>query len=245
MGTYDWGTWPGQAPKTREGHGDSLRENARYPADKRRAENVAGADQSAAVFDKVPAFRGRIVVAIDATGSRSWYWQTARRLHDSLLDQLPPDSPIALAVYASGLDTFTQFVSDRKWLRARAAAIDCSGSYECLPAVLRHTLTLKKVSAVINVSDLTAACDATAYQYARQLRVWGTRIFILADPLTKKASIAVLSTKHIYGSRLTPAAPCCPLPHTRCRRSSTTSILTTGTANPDPGASRANAFCPL
>jgi hypothetical protein len=189
VGTQDSGTsWFGRATKTIEGHCDVLPMDRHHPTKECQAEQASRLDGPGAAFEKAPLYRGRIVVAIDATTSRLWYWQTARRLQDYLLDRLPPDAPVALAVYAFGLDSFTPFTTDRTWLRARAAAIQCNGLRECLPAVLRHTLKLGSVDAVINISDLTALCDQTAYQYARQLRGRGTRVFILADPVQKSTS---------------------------------------------------------
>jgi hypothetical protein len=185
VGTQDSRTsWFGRAAKTIEGYCDVLTKDGHHPAGK----CTSRLDRSGTGFEKAPLYRGRIVVAIDATTSRLWYWQTARRLQDYLLDRLPPGAPVALAVYASGLDTFTPFITDRTWLRAQAAAIQCNGLRECLPAVLRHTLKLGSVDAVINISDLTAVCDHTAYQHAQQLRTCGTRVFILADPVQKSTS---------------------------------------------------------
>ena len=183
MGMHSgWKPFAAPAPKIIDGHCEILPADCGQPAAGHRISPFAEPVKS--VVAKSPFRFSRVVVAIDATTSRYWYWETARFLQDCLLAQLPA-SAIALAVYAHGLDTFTPFIAERNWLRARAARIRCDGGRECLPDVLRHTAKLRNVDIVVNVSDGSAACDVTACQYADRLRAQGTRVIILSDPVAK------------------------------------------------------------
>jgi pimeloyl-ACP methyl ester carboxylesterase len=123
-----------------------------------------------------------VVVSIDATTSRLWYWAVAVDLQDRLLAGLPPHFKVALAVYRNSLDTFTPFVMNRSRVRTRAARIPCDGAIECLPEVLAYAAR-SDVAAVINITDLTAFVDERpARKQTRKLKARGTPVFILADP---------------------------------------------------------------
>jgi hypothetical protein len=61
-------------------------------------------------------------------------------------------------------------------------------------------LSLGRVDAVINISDLTATCDGTAYQYAQQLRTRGSRVFIFVDPI--RNSMGYYRSTHQTFSRI-------------------------------------------
>jgi len=138
-----------------------------------------------------PRQSGKLVVAIDATSSRTGYWDAAKALHDLVLQMLPERCEVALAVYHNSVDTFTPFVSNRRKLRDLAAAINCDGLMECLPEVLARAVNIRDVAAVINITDMSAACAPVACRYAEALRSRGTRVFILLDP--PSACVAVNS----------------------------------------------------
>jgi hypothetical protein len=125
----------------------------------------------------------RLVVAIDATASRSNNWDAAKKaLHDRILELVPRQYEIALAVYHNDVDTSTPFTSNRRRLRALAAKIDCTGLHERLPEVLARVVGIKDTAAVINITDVSASCDPVAGDYAATLGARGTRVFTLLEP---------------------------------------------------------------
>lgn len=136
------------------------------------------------LFNEAPQYApARVVVSIDGTSSRLWYWPRAVELHDCLLEFLPPQFAVALAVYRNGLDTFTPFLTNRGRLRARATRIKCDGMFECVPEVLAHASSLPDVTAIINVTDLTAACEPRkAFKFTEKLWGRGTAVSFLVDP---------------------------------------------------------------
>jgi hypothetical protein len=73
-------------------------------------------------LDEVP----RLLLVVDATGSRADAWRTSQRLMASLIPVLPGGLEIALAVYGGGeVHTFTPFTQDVKTLQRVAAGITC------------------------------------------------------------------------------------------------------------------------
>jgi hypothetical protein len=146
---------------------------------------------SVGLFNETPQHApARLVVSIDGTSSRLAYWPRAVELHDCLLEFLPQQFAIALAVYRNGLDTFTPFFTDRGRLRARAARIRCYGMAECVPEVLAHASKLPDLTAVINVTDLTAVCEPRkAFKFTEELCRRGTAISFLVDPVPDGATI--------------------------------------------------------
>lgn len=148
------------------------------------------AQSASGLFNETPQHApARLVVSIDATSSRLAYWPRAVELHDCLLEFLPQQFAVALAVYRNGLDTFTPFFTDRARLRARAARIKCDGMVECVPEVLAHASKLPDVAAVINVTDLTAACEPRkAFKFTERLCRRGTAVSFLVDPVPDGAT---------------------------------------------------------
>ena len=153
------------------------------------------------------------------------YWPRAVELHDCLLEFLPQQFAVALAVYRNGLDTFTPFLTNRGRLRARATRIKCDGMFECVPEVLAHASNLPDVTAIINVTDLTAACEPRkglqVYREgcgaaARPFPFWSIRC-----PTARRQ--AMKRGKHSSGSRGRRAANSCPSRLRRCRGYSTIS----------------------
>ena len=97
------------------------------------------------------AGRGKLVVAIDATGSRITKWDDAKTLQDRVLKWLPGE--VALAVYGNDLHTFTPFTSNRRKLRALAADICCEGGTTRLLEILTRVVEINDASAVIYITD--------------------------------------------------------------------------------------------
>jgi hypothetical protein len=162
---------------------EALLTRAREAAAERRPQTPAVAQPKMSIAREARGKRAaRLVVAIDATASRSVEWEASKALHDRILELLPPQYEIALAAYHSIVDTFTPFTSDRRRLRALAAKIVSDGGWERLADVLARVVGMEATAAVINITDVTAYCDPVASEYAATLGIRGTRVFTLLEP---------------------------------------------------------------
>jgi hypothetical protein len=123
----------------------------------------------------------KLVVSIDATGSRSVDFPAARKLQDRLIKLLPQRYDIALAAYGEDLHTFTPFTLNRRKLRTLAADIRCKSGATRLLEILARVIDVEDVSAVIYITDGFEECRLAACEYAETLRARGTRIFVLLD----------------------------------------------------------------
>jgi hypothetical protein len=161
--------------------GEALLARAREAAETRRQTPAVAPPKITIAREATVNRAARLVVAIDATFSRHYNWTAAKALHDRILELLPRQYEVALAVYHDDVDTFTPFTSNRRKLRALAAQIDCTGAHECLPEVLARVVEIEDTLAVINITDESASCDPVACEYAETLSAHGTRVFILLD----------------------------------------------------------------
>ena len=140
----------------------------------------AEGEEQSELFDA--AMPSRVVLSIDATGSRSiGGWAEKSSLHDAAICLLPPHCAVALAIYHNKVETFTGFIEPRDEVRALARKIWCNGGRECVPEVLARASALDDLAAVINITDDFAVCDKSAYRHAEALREQETPVFFLID----------------------------------------------------------------
>src|SRR6478736_7029507 len=99
--------------------------------------------------------RPRLIFGFDATASREPAWAAARTVTDALVKALPGELDVALAVHGgSMLHTFTDFTSDAKTLRDRAAGIACIAGMTRLLPILSRAMSNPGVRVVTYIGDV-------------------------------------------------------------------------------------------
>jgi hypothetical protein len=138
--------------------------------------------QDTAQSDHSQPNRPRLVFAFDATASREPAWDTAREVTDALLRALPGELDVALAVHGgSRLHTFTQFTSDPRTLRDRAAGITCSTGLTRLLPIITEALKRGGVRVVAYVGDVFEESVGEGRKLADAMAARGIRLIVLHD----------------------------------------------------------------
>jgi hypothetical protein len=126
--------------------------------------------------------RARLVLAFDATASRSAAWATSGPLTEALLAALPGQLDVALAVHGGGkLHTFTRFEKDARKLCDRVAGIRCQAGETRLLDILARVLTTDGVSTIVYVGDVFEESAGQAHKLAATLAARNIRLIVLQD----------------------------------------------------------------
>ncbi len=138
--------------------------------------------------DSATPTRPRLVFAVDATASREPAWAAARQVTDALVQALPGELDVALAVHGgSRVHTFTGFTSDARTLRDRAAGVTCqAGSTRLLP-ILSASLKQPAVRVVVYIGDVLEESLAHGRPLADQMGAQGIKLFVLHDTADRSA----------------------------------------------------------
>jgi hypothetical protein len=126
--------------------------------------------------------RPRLIFGFDATASREPAWATARTVTDALVQALPGELDVALAVHGgSMLHTFTEFTSDPRKLRDRAAGISCiAGTTRLLP-ILSRALSNAGVRVVVYIGDVFEESPLRGRKLADAMGLKGIKLIVLHD----------------------------------------------------------------
>ena len=97
----------------------------------------------------------RLVLAVDATLSRSAAWKTSQRVMDALFEALPGELLVALAVHGGGrVHTYTRFLPDVRALMRQAGRIECKAGSTALLDIFERVLQAEPVRVVVYVGDV-------------------------------------------------------------------------------------------
>ena len=126
--------------------------------------------------------RPRLIFGFDATASRGPAWATARTVTDALVQALPGELDVALAVHGgSMLHTFTEFTADPKRLRDRAAGISCiAGTTRMLP-ILSRAMSNAGVRVVVYIGDVFEESPVRGRKLADAMGLKGIKLIVLHD----------------------------------------------------------------
>lgn len=135
----------------------------------------------------------RVLIAMDATASRSAAWATARRVMSAMFREVPEGLEAALA-YFQGHDTFqvSRWVADAEEFTKAVAGVGCVGGNTQILRVLDHAATLAKASglnALVLVGDAFEEDPNVATVQARALRALNVPVFAFLegdDPRTRR-----------------------------------------------------------
>jgi len=134
--------------------------------------------------------RPRLVFAVDATASREPAWAAARQVTDALVQALPGELDVALAVHGgSRVHTFTGFTNNAATLRDRAAGVTCQAGTTRLLPILAASLKQPGVRVVVYIGDVFEESVAQGRRLADAMGVAGTRLIVLhdtADPSARR-----------------------------------------------------------
>src|SRR3954453_18605733 len=135
-----------------------------------------------AVATDSPPTRPRLIFGFDATASREPAWAAARDVTDALVQALPGELDVALAVHGGGrLHTFTSFTADPNLLRDQAAAITCrAGPTQLLP-LLARALAAQGVRVITYIGDVYEESPGRGRKLADDLGSRGIRLIVLHD----------------------------------------------------------------
>jgi hypothetical protein len=126
--------------------------------------------------------RPRLVFAVDATASREPAWAAARQVTDALVQALPGELDVALAVHGgSRVHTFTAFTNDARTLRDRAAGVTCQAGMTRLLPILAASLKQQSVRVVIYIGDVFEESLAHGRDLADAMGTRGTKLIVLHD----------------------------------------------------------------
>jgi hypothetical protein len=147
------------------------------PADDPPPEPLHEADSAMAAQDAA-----RLVLAVDATGSRAYAWAASQRVMDALFMALPGELLVALAVHGgSRVHTFTEFVPDVDALWRKAAKVRCQPGTTALLDIFKRVLREEPVSVIVYVGDVFEESKPEARRLAKKLARRETRVIILHD----------------------------------------------------------------
>jgi hypothetical protein len=126
--------------------------------------------------------RPRLVFAFDATASREPAWDTARQVTDALLRALPGELDVALAVHGgSRLHTFTEFTTDPRTLRDRAAGIICATGHTRMLPILSGSLRRAGVRVVVYIGDVFEESLGEGRRLADAMAAREIKLIVLHD----------------------------------------------------------------
>jgi hypothetical protein len=126
--------------------------------------------------------RPRLVFAVDATASREPAWAAARKVTDVLVEALPGELDVALAVHGgSRVHTFTAFTSDAATLRDRAAGVTCEAGFTRLLPILASCLKRPAVRVVIYIGDVFEENIQHGRELADSMGAHQIRLIVLHD----------------------------------------------------------------
>ena len=141
------------------------------------------------VATNTPA-RPRLVFAVDATASREPAWAAARQLTDTLVQALPGELDVALAVHGgSRVHTFSAFTNDANILRDRTAGIACEAGLTRLLPILSVALRQPAVRGVLYIGDGVEESLSQGRGLADALGANGVKLIVLhdtADPASRR-----------------------------------------------------------
>lgn len=141
-----------------------------------------GERQSLVSAALAPKGRPRLVLGIDATASREHAWDAAKQVTDALFKALPGELDVALAVHgASRLHTFTDFVSDARKLRDKAASVHCQAGNTRMLEILEKVRTTSDCRVVVYIGDVFEESLAEGLALCDALRLKGTKVIVLHD----------------------------------------------------------------
>ena len=126
--------------------------------------------------------RPRLIFGFDATASREPAWATARGVTDALVQALPGELDVALAVHGGSLlHTFTEFTANPNTLRDRAAAIGCIAGHTRLLAILSRALSHPGVRVVTYIGDVFEESQRRGQKLADAMGLKGIKLIVLHD----------------------------------------------------------------
>jgi hypothetical protein len=126
--------------------------------------------------------RPRLIFGFDATASREPAWATARTVTDALVQALPGELDVALAVHGgSMLHTFTEFTADPRRLRDRAAGIACIAGMTRMLPILSRALSNSGVRVVIYIGDVFEESPVRGRKLADEMGLKGVKLIVLHD----------------------------------------------------------------
>jgi hypothetical protein len=126
--------------------------------------------------------RPRLIFGFDATASREPAWAAARTVTDALVQALPGELDVALAVHGGSiLHTFTEFTSNPNTLRDRAAGISCIAGYTRLLSILSRALSSDGVRVVVYIGDVFEESPGRGHKLADAMGLKGIKLIVLHD----------------------------------------------------------------
>lgn len=145
------------------------------------AQAVASLGNPASSVAEIPR-RPRLVFGFDATASREPAWDMARTVTDALVRALPGELDVALAVHGgSMLHTFTEFTTDARTLRDRAAGIRCIAGHTRLLSILSRSRASPGVRVVVYIGDVFEESLGRGRKLADELGARGIKLIVLHD----------------------------------------------------------------
>ena len=147
------------------------------PSDKRAAIDAFLAKVRTQAAGVAPGTRGRLVFAIDATGSRQATWDTACQLQGEMFQEVATVGGLDIQlIYYRGLRecSASRWVSDARTLAGLMEGINCQVGHTQIGRVLDHARKeniRQKVAAMVFVGDFCEEEPADLYAAARGLTV--------------------------------------------------------------------------
>lgn len=184
-----------------------------------RQRSATASRQAAATPQATP--HGRLIFAMDATGSREDSWDQACHIQAEMFDAVSELGSLDVQlVHFRGLCGFSAspWYHDAEALRKRMTGVSCQSGQTQLRRVLSHAIKetrQRRVAGVIFVGDAVEEADGPLRDLAGELGMLGTPVFVFHEPAAEdenalQTEVVLRDIARLSGGAYCPFDPASP-----------------------------------
>ncbi len=142
----------------------------------------------------------RLLFTLDATASREGAWNVARKITQSMFEQLPGELEVSLGWHGGGyLQEITPFSANSRGFLDKLNAVTCHAGQTALNELLQEAVQIPRVKAMVYIGDAYEEYEEDAYALAEQLKIKGVKLFMFHDRSSARYGYDVDSARVVFG----------------------------------------------
>ena len=142
----------------------------------------------------------RLLFTLDATASREGAWNVARKITQSMFEQLPGELEVSLGWHGGGdLQEVTPFSANSRGFLDKLNAVSCQVGQTALNDLLEEAVKIPRLRAMVYIGDAYEEYDEDAYVLAEQLKIKGVKLFMFHDRSSASYGYDVDSARVVFG----------------------------------------------